>query len=96
MIVLRDPNSGRRWLNGESPQKLILLVKICLEGSTSRVKIDGTLSDCFEVRRGLKQGDALSPVLFNIASVFRNFEHREQIFSPAGISLILADANDRG
>ena len=37
------------------PKKLISLVKICLEGSKSRVKIDGTLSDCFEVRSGLKQ-----------------------------------------
>ena len=78
------------------PKKLISLVKICLEGSKSRVKIDGTHSDCFEVRSGLKQGDALSPVLFNIAleSVFRNLEHRQQIFSRTGISLILTYAAD--
>ena len=60
------------------------------------MKIDGTLSDWFEVRSGLKQGDALSPVLWNIAleSVFRNFKHRQQFFSRTGISLILAYADD--
>jgi len=33
----------------------------------SRVKIDGEYSQAFHINRGLKQGDALSPVLFNFA-----------------------------
>jgi hypothetical protein len=37
-----------------------------LENSKSKVKIQGQMSDVFQVKRGLKQGDALSTVLFNV------------------------------
>jgi len=33
----------------------------------SRVRVGKNLSDMFPIRNGLKQGDALSPLLFNFA-----------------------------
>jgi hypothetical protein len=45
--------------------KLVRLIKICLNETYSRVRVDKQLSDLFPVRNGLKQGDALSPLLFN-------------------------------
>jgi sorting nexin-29 len=47
--------------------KLIRLVAASLNGSKCRVKLGNDLSDPFEVREGLKQGDALSTLLFNVA-----------------------------
>ena len=49
------------------PKKLIRLIKICLTETYSRVRVGKNLSDMFPVRNGLKQGDALSPLLFNFA-----------------------------
>jgi len=36
----------------------------------SRVQVGKKVSDRFPIRNGLKQGDALSPVLFNFALVY--------------------------
>jgi len=38
---------------------------MCLTETYSRVPVGKHLSDMFPVRNGLKQGDALSPLLFN-------------------------------
>jgi len=40
---------------------------MCLNETYSRVRVRKQLSDMFTVRNGLKQGDALSPLLFNFA-----------------------------
>ena len=47
--------------------KLVRLIKMCLNKTYSRVRVDKNLSDIFPVRLGLKQADALSPLLFNFA-----------------------------
>jgi hypothetical protein len=47
--------------------KFVGLIKICLNETYSKVRIDKHLSDSFPVQNGLKQGDALSPLLFNFA-----------------------------
>jgi hypothetical protein len=47
--------------------KLVRLIKMCLNETYSRVRIGKHLSDMFPIRNGLKQGDALSPLLFNFA-----------------------------
>jgi len=49
------------------PQKLVRLIKMCLIETYSRVRVGKNLSDMFPIRNGLKQGDALSPLLFNSA-----------------------------
>jgi hypothetical protein len=49
------------------PKKLVQLVKVCLSDPTSKVRIGNIISDSFGIRSGLKQGDALSPLLFNFA-----------------------------
>jgi hypothetical protein len=47
--------------------KLVRLIKMCLRETYSRVQVGKHLSDVFPVRNGLKQGDALSLLLFNFA-----------------------------
>jgi len=49
------------------PMKLVRLIKMCLNKTYSRVWLGKHLSDVFPIRNGLKQGDALSPLLFNFA-----------------------------
>jgi hypothetical protein len=48
------------------PNKLVNVVKMTLEGSKCRVKVQGSLSQYFTIRNGLRQGDPMSTVLFNI------------------------------
>jgi len=40
---------------------------MCLTETYSRVQVGKNLSDIFPIRNGLKQGDALSPFLFDFA-----------------------------
>ena len=49
------------------PTKLVRLIKMCLNETYSRVSVRKNLSDMFHIRNGLKQGDVLSPLLFNFA-----------------------------
>jgi hypothetical protein len=49
------------------PMKLVRLIKMCLNGTYNRVWIGKNLSDIFLIGHGLKEGDALSPLLFNFA-----------------------------
>jgi hypothetical protein len=45
-------------------KKLVRLIKMCLSETCSRVWVGKHLSDTFPIKNGLKQGDALSPLLF--------------------------------
>jgi hypothetical protein len=47
--------------------KLVRLIKMCLNETYSKVHIGKYLSDSVPIQNGLKQGDALSPLLFNFA-----------------------------
>jgi len=49
------------------PRKLVRLIKMCLTETYSIVRVGKNLSDRFPIRNGLKQGDALPPLLFNFA-----------------------------
>ena len=49
------------------PMNLVRLIKMCLTETYSRVRLCKNLSDTFPIRNGLKQGDALWPLLFNFA-----------------------------
>jgi len=49
------------------PRKLVRLIKMSLTETYSRVWVGKNVSDRFPIMNCLKQGDALSPVLFNFA-----------------------------
>jgi hypothetical protein len=49
------------------PKKLVRLIKMCLHETYRKVRIGKLLSDKFPIQNGLKQGDALSPLLFSFA-----------------------------
>jgi hypothetical protein len=49
------------------PKKLVRLLKMCLNETNNNVRAGKLLSDTFLIQNGLKQGDALSPLLFNFA-----------------------------
>jgi hypothetical protein len=54
-------------LGFDVPKKLVRLIKMCLNETCSKVRIGKLLSDKFPIQNGLKQGDALSPLLFSFA-----------------------------
>jgi hypothetical protein len=49
------------------PHELVRLIKICLNETYSAVWVSKHLSHMFTIRNGLKEGDVLSPQLFNFA-----------------------------
>ena len=49
------------------PKKLVRLIQMCLTETYSTVRVGKNLSEMFPIRKGLKQGDALSPLLFNFS-----------------------------
>jgi hypothetical protein len=56
------------------PMKLVRLVKMTLANTNSKVKIQGKLSPSFETMIGLRHGDSLSTLLFNLCmeTIIRN------------------------
>lgn len=56
------------------PENLMRLIGACVQESKCKVKFGNTISEDIDVVTGLRQGDALSPALFNIAleSVIRD------------------------
>ena len=62
-------------------QKFIRLVKVTLYGANAKVKFCGTTSSSFPVNVGLRQGDGLSVLLFNLVleHVMRKVLTRDQM-----------------
>jgi hypothetical protein len=49
------------------PMNLVRLIKVCLNETYNKVRIGKHMSDTFHIQSGVKQGDALSPLLFSFA-----------------------------
>ncbi|CAI6362278.1 unnamed protein product [Macrosiphum euphorbiae] len=47
-------------------KKFINLTKLAMEGVKYQVRVDNIMSEAFSVETGLKQGDTLSSLLFNV------------------------------
>ncbi|KAE9540045.1 hypothetical protein AGLY_005297 [Aphis glycines] len=77
------------------PNKLINMIKLCNTNISSRVKVNNEISSPFTINSGLKQGDAMSPALFNMAleSVIRKIPRTETLNPDEG-NILLAYADD--
>jgi hypothetical protein len=63
--IIRESIQTALYLN-KIPPKLINLIQLTLENTTVKVKVNNTFTTDFKIHNGVKQGDLLSPTLFNL------------------------------
>jgi hypothetical protein len=78
------------------PMKVFRLNKMCLNETYSKVRIGKHLSDSFPIQNGLKQGSALSSLLFNfdLRHAIRKVQENKVGLKLNGIHHLLAYADD--
>jgi len=78
------------------PRKHVRLIKTSLTEIYSRVWVGKNVSDRFRIKNGLKQGDALTPMLFNFSLEYaiRSVQVNQDGLKLSGTHQVLAYADD--
>jgi hypothetical protein len=77
--------------------KLVTIIKTCLNETYSKCGIGKSLSDAFPIRDGVKQGDILPLLFFNLASqhaIRKDQENERQELNGTHKRLVSADDVD--
>jgi hypothetical protein len=68
------------------PDKFVNIVKNLLKRSSACVKIGNQITEFFKIKKGVKQGDPISPLLFNLVIELLNKNAKRIIIDPPNLN----------